>query len=346
LERDNCMPETITIGNIEAKKGEKKSAFLKIGETPSGTLDLPLTIINGVREGPTLCLTAGTHPCEYTGIAAVIRVCKETKPEQLSGAVLGIPVLNMAGFTSRTPYVNPIDNMNLLSAFPGRSNGTMSHRIMHVFSQDILKKSNFRIDCHGGDYDERLNPNTYFSKIGDKKHDETAEILARIYGFRYVIQTPPHLTTTVVPSIIAECGGIKVLMESDIAQHADGIRNVMKFFKMLEGRPRIKVKQLFVKEFSYVSAEKGGLFYPMVEIGDKVKKNQKIGEIWNVWGNVIETLTSPTDGIVRKMFNNHATNSGDVLIQIMQSPEPLPPFEQTDQFIDLQEYDQTTRVPI
>ena len=339
------MPETISIRNVEARRGEKQSGFLKIGETPSGALDLPLTIINGTKEGPTICLTAGTHPCEYTGIAAVTRVIRETKPEQLSGAVLGIPVLNMAGFNSRTPYVNPIDNLNLLSALPGRSNGSMSYRIMHVLLQDILKKSDFRIDCHGGDYDERLNPNTYFSKTGDKKHDETAEILARIYGFRYVIQAP-HLTTTVVPSIIAECGGIKVLAESDVAQHVEGIRNVMKFFKMLEGKPRIKVKQLFVKEFSYVNAEKGGLFYPMIDIGDRVTKNQKIGEIWDVWGNVVETLTSPTDGIVRKMFTNHATNSGDVLIQIMQSPEPLAPFKQTDPFIDLQEYDQTSRIPI
>jgi len=95
------------------------------------------------------------------------------------------------------------------------------------------------------------------------------------------------------------------------------------------------------------STSKEGHLVPIgTQIGDKVKKNQKVGEIWNVWGSAIETLVSPTDGIVRKMFNNHATNSGDVLIQIMQSPEPLPPFEQTDQFIDLQEYDQTTRVPI
>jgi len=62
------------------------------------------------------------------------------------------------------------------------------------------------------------------------------------------------------------------------------VTRISEFFKMLEGRPRIKVKQLFVKEFSYVSTEKGGLFYPMAEIGDKVKKNQKVGEIWNVWG--------------------------------------------------------------
>jgi predicted deacylase len=120
----------------------------------------------------------------------------------------------------------------------------------------------------------------------------------------------------------------------------------MKFFKMIEGKPRIRVRQLLVKEFGYVSAQKGGLFYPMVEVDDKVKKNQKVGEIWNLWGDVIETLTSPTDGTVRKMFTNHATNSGDILIQIMEAPEPAPPFGPTDPFIDLEEYDQTSKIPV
>ena len=343
------MPDTIRIGQLESKPGEKKTGFLKVGETPSGSLQMPVVIINGRKDGPTMCLTAGTHPCEYQGIAAVIRVCKETKPDDLSGAVIGVPVLSMAGFASRTPYVNPIDNINVSRAFPGRPDGTLSERIMHVLVNDIVKQSDFRIDCHGGDYDERLSPNTYFSKIGDKKHDETAEILARIYGFRYVIERPAasiFTTTTVAPSIVAECGGIKTLLESDIAQHVEGIRNAMKFFKMTEGRPRIRVKQLFVKDFCYVKAEKGGLFYSMVDIDDEVKKEQKIGEIWDLWGNVVETLHSPEDGVVRKMSTNHATNSGETLIQIMNSPKPLSPFSPTDPFIDIDEYDQVSRAPI
>ena len=343
------MRSTIRVGELEAKRGQKCSGFVKVGETASGKLDLPVTIVNGKGDGPIMCLTAGTHPCEYAGIAAVIRICRETQPENLSGAIIAVPVLNMAGFASRTPYVNPIDNVNVSRAFPGRADGTMSERIMHVLVNEIVKKSDFRIDCHGGDYDERLSPNTYFSRIGEGKHDETAEILARIYGFRYVIERPTasiHTTTTVAPSIIAECGGIKVLLESDIAQHVEGIRNVMRFFKMIEGRPRIKVRQRFVKEFSYVKAERGGLFYPMVDVDDEVKRGQKVGEIWDIWGNVLETLHAPEDGIVRKISTNHAANSGDTLIQIMNSPTPAPPFPATDQFIDLEEYDQVSRVSV
>jgi predicted deacylase len=343
------MSPIISIGKIEANKGEKKTGFLEIGETPSGHLQMPVVIINGKEEGPTMCLTAGTHPCEYPSIAAVIRICKETESEGLSGAILGVPVLSMAGFASRTPYVNPIDNINVSRAFPGRSDGTMSERIMHALVNDIVKKSDFRVDCHGGDYDERLSPNTYFSRIGDKKHDETAEILARIYGFRYVIERPAtsiYTTTMIAPSIIAECGGIKTLLESDIAQHVEGIRNIMKFFRMIEGTPRIRVKQQFVKDFCYVKAGRGGLFYPVVDIDDNVKKGQKVGEIWDLWGNVIETLHSPEDGVVRKMSTNHATNSGETLIQLMISPKPAPPFPTTDRFVDMEEYDQVSKVSV
>jgi len=358
------MTGTIRIRDIEVRAGEKKTGFLKISETPVGSLDMPIAIVNGKKDGPALCLTAGAHPCEYSGIAAVIRIIKETSPDGLSGAILGVPVLNMAGFSSRiardsaagagpgpsSTHIarpNPIDNINVSRVFPGRVDGTVTERMVYVLVNEILKKCDMRIDCHGGDHDERVNPNTYFSRIGDEKHDRKVESMARIYGFRYIIErdaASSGSTTTIAPGIIAECGGIKVLLESDINQHVEGIRNVMKFFKMIEGKPRIRVKQFLVKGFFLVKANRGGLFYPVVEVGDSVKKGQKVGEIWNLWGDVTETLVSPGDGVVRIIRTNHAAYTGDVLMQIMQSPEPAPPFPPTDPFIELAEYEQISKV--
>jgi len=348
----DLMNKTIKINNIEAKPGEKKCGFLKIGETATRSLEMPLVIINGKNDGPILCLTAGTHGCEYPGIAAVIRVLKETNPEKLSGAILGVPIINMDCFENRRPYlVGPVpfgsEYLALREAQPDPF-GMLGARLRHVLMNDVVNKADMRIDCHGGDFDERLNPNTYFREIGDEKHDETSKILSRIYGFRYVIQQPTRTMQPGeknVPSIVAECGGIKTLLESDVVQHVEGMRNVMKFFKMIEGRPRIRVKQLYVKEFcSMVRVEKGGFFVPKIDVGDKVSKGQIVGEIWNIWGDLLETLGSPCDGIVRKMYSNHAASTGEPLIQIMKSPEPVPPFPLTDPYIELDEYDQTSKI--
>lgn len=340
------MNKTIRIHGIEAKSGTKKSGFLKIGETPIGPLEVPLVIINGKEDGPTLCLTAGKHGCEYPGIAAVIRVLKETKPEKLSGAIMGVPVQNMACFANRRPYlVGPTP----FGSVRARTPTALGERLVNFLINDIVMKSDMRVDCHGGDFDERLSPSIHFSLIGEPKHDETIEILTRMYGFRYLIQGPARTLQPgekVVPSITPECGGIKSLLESDIAQHAEGMRNIMKFYKMIEGRPRIRVKQFLVmrERRPTVNAEKGGLFYPKVDIDDSVSKGQVVGEIWNLWGDVVETLTSPCEGIVRKLFINHAAHTGEPLIQIMESPKPAPPFPPTDPYIDLDEYDQVSKI--
>jgi len=93
-----------------------------------------------------------------------------------------------------------------------------------------------------------------------------------------------------------------------------------------------------------VRVEKGGFFVPKIDVGDKVSKGQIVGEIWNIWGDLLETLGSPCDGIVRKMYSNHAASTGEPLIQIMKSPEPVPPFPLTDPYIELDEYDQTSKI--
>jgi hypothetical protein len=278
-----------------------------------------------------------------------MKICKETKPEELSGTILAIPVLSTLGFNLRTPYVNPMDGINVSRAFPGKPDGTMSERIMHLLVNELLPISDFRLDLHGGDYDERLNPNTYFAKTGNKEHDKTAETLARIYGFRYVIERKVeefHSTTTVVPSIIAECGGIKTLHKQDMEQHLEGIKNVLKFYNMITGKPRIRVKQLHVTDFGYVKTSSGGLFYPIKDIDDQVKKGEKIGEIWNLWGEEVEELKSPVDGVIRKMNTYHAVNSGETIIQIMKSPKPLSKFPPTDPYVEVEEYEQTSRVKV
>ena len=348
------MNETINIHEIQVKPGEKKCGYIKIGDLSSGPLEIPIVIINGKEEGPILCITAGMHACEYAGIAAVIKILKEIKAEHLSGAILGVPIQNLYCFDNRRPYLTgptPFGSEYLATRnIKPDPRGSLASRLRHLLINDIVLKSNMHIDCHGGDFDERLNPNTYYNEINNKEYDKISNILSRIYGFRYLIrQSVPDtgLSQKKVPNIIAECGGMKTLLKSDIIQHMEGIKNVMKYFIMIEGEPRIRVNQYLVKEFcSIIRPEKGGLFYPNIDIGDKVLKNMIIGEIWNIWGDVIEYLKSPCEGVVRKIFTNHATHTGEPLIQIMKSPKPAPPFPLTDKYINLDDYNQTSKIYI
>ena len=54
----------------------------------------PVLAVNGTRPGPTLCLTAAVHGDELNGIEMVRRVLHDIDPDKLSGAVIGVPIVN------------------------------------------------------------------------------------------------------------------------------------------------------------------------------------------------------------------------------------------------------------
>ena len=72
---------------------------------------------------------------------------------------------------------------------------------------------------------------------------------------------------------------------------------------------------------------KGNLIYPLsqhigapaspiVAVGDHVKKGQKIGELRDLFGTVLEELAAPYDGINIYMVVSLAVSVGDPLISI------------------------------
>ena len=65
----------------------------------------PVLVINGAFPGPTLCLTAAVHGDELNGIEMVRRVMHDLDPGKVSGAVIGIPIVNVQGFRRGSRYL-------------------------------------------------------------------------------------------------------------------------------------------------------------------------------------------------------------------------------------------------
>jgi hypothetical protein len=304
------MSENLQVRDYIVKPGEKKFQFLKVGETPISPVEIPLGLINGYDKGPTLCVTAGVHPAEYPGIEAAIRLYKNTDPKKLKGKLLIVPVVNMPGFAIGAAYVNPIDDINTGRAFPGDKNGSITYQIAYTISDELISKSDCRLDLHGGDAPELLMHPGFpiYRTTGVKSVDETAEAVAKAYGTKYVWchDTPPEKPFTdwraQVPSITLESGGLGQYEEKWIKVHTEGIDSIMKYFGMLEGEPIKRDDQVKVTKTADLRVKRGGIFYPEAKPGDIVKKGQKLGEIRDLKGETLEELISPVDGIVRIYF--------------------------------------------
>jgi predicted deacylase len=330
---------SITIGSITAHPGEKKSGQLRVAGRSFSQVCSPITVVRGQKKGPVLAVLAGEHGCEYCGIAAAVRLCREIKPEQISGTLLIVPVVSILSFEARSLFVTPLDMVNIYTTYPGDAEGSITYNIAKNIFEEVVLKSNYVIHMHGGDANEDLVPMAYFAVTGDKKVDRTSEMMARSFPVDYVYpmierRVAPSLksaprgtsyTTSVVGTIYREAsvrgipgtmteigGGGKIEQELVNKQYA-GVLNIMKSIGMLKGNPEKPPSAKKIRNAVLVSARKGGFFQPFVEIGETVEKGQVIGEVAALNGKVAETLKSPIDGVLICRMNYAATD-----------PNPLP----------------------
>ncbi len=57
-----------------------------------------------------------------------------------------------------------------------------------------------------------------------------------------------------------------------------------------------------------------------------------IAEVCNVFGEIVERITAPRDGIARIIWTPKAVNTGEPIVKCWIA-ESAPPFERTDKFV-------------
>lgn len=312
---------TVKIGLVSGVKGQKVFGSLAIGETPAGKLEIPFCINSGREDGPTLVITAGIHGSEYPGIEAAVRTMRDTTPEMIRGTLVVFPCVNIPGFEACEANVNPIDRINLNRIFPGDPNGTFSHLIVGKLLAEVSRVADYQLDLHGGDFTEKLKPFAIFNTSGVQEVDDKSKQMAFWYDTEFVWDSDVRvgysgtfsdaLAKKRIPAIVAEAGYLGTYNDEEINQHLHGIANIMKGIGMLPGKPEVRTKEQHVlKETWVLSTTRGGLFYPFLQPGTAIKKGQKIGEIKNLRGEVVEELLAPATGYIRILFPKRVVHQG------------------------------------
>ncbi len=336
--------DAVRIGELVVEPGTTRRGFVPVGETGAGPVEMPVVVVHGVRPGPTLCLTGGVHATEYPGQTAVRELARALDPSSLTGTVIAVPVVNLPMFVARSAFVSPLDGLNLNRVAPGRPDGTITERIAHALFTEILSRATHHIDCHGGDLGEALWPYAAYRLTGDAELDRTGEAMARCWSpgivalFREGTPMIPTGTVTTeaakrgVASILGECGSDNGLDPADVETHRRGITNVMRYLGMLPGDPVVPAGQLTATGQFVVQARRGGLVRLSARVGQTVEEGEALGEIWDVFGEVVETVRAPARGLVRLVWTRKVVNSGDPVLKCWTTA-PAPPFPPTDRFV-------------
>ena len=87
------------IGTIEAAPGSKAYGFFQIGQTHGRfPAHIPLHIVNGAADGPTLVVQAGTSGLEIEPSLILPHVVNELDPADIKGTLVMVPLMNTSGF--------------------------------------------------------------------------------------------------------------------------------------------------------------------------------------------------------------------------------------------------------
>jgi uncharacterized protein len=277
----------------------------------------------GASDGPRLSLIGGIHGCEYSSIAAVTRFMSELDAGELAGSIVAVPVVSMEAFRRRSPFVVPIDEKNLNRAFPGSFDGGYTEALARSIFDELIAPADAVIDLHGGDLIEALEPFTLYAA---SPVDDKPEALAVAFGLPYVVRDDPAAgglagTTASaaadagIPAIIAEAGGRGQLEESAVQLLADGVRNVLRQLKMLPGDPSPPHRPIQrVASFVWLRCRDAGWWEAAVGAGDTVTYGQRLGSVRNLWGDALEEITAPRDGVVLFVTTSPAVSADGLLL--------------------------------
>jgi predicted deacylase len=259
-------------------------------------------------------------------------IAKNTKASELTGALIIVHNVNVPGFINQTAFYNPLDGINLNRIWPGNLEsgifygaGSISHYITNAIYEKIQKKATHYMDMHGGDLTEDIPHFAASVMIGDNKVDETSRMMLKYSLAKYIREgdpSPGHTTTSAaelkIPNILHEAGRAGMLEKEDVKKHFNAIQNIMKYLGMIEGKPIEPEKQIKIKRGPGVRAKHGGFFESLVSPGDIVSEGQKIGKIYNVFGDTIEEIKSPTKGMITIINFRSAKSVGERLFSISE----------------------------
>lgn len=297
------MKDAFRIGQLCAEEGQKVSGFLKVINTD---LEMPVTLINGRREGKTILICGGVHNAEYVGIQAAMELADEIDPEDVSGNILIIRLANRSGFEHRTMSLVFEDGKNLNRVFPGNALGTVADKIAFTMETEVFSKIDYYIDLHSGDGFEGLESYVYCLGNANDYVVEWSRKMAEIAHVDYlVVSMNPsggaynYAGTLGIPSILLERGGNSTWCRSLVEEDKHDVKNILRFLGIMEGNPhRHGDIPMEVSPVTYEDAPVAGCWYPLFQPGETFRKGEMLGQIKDYFGNVLFSYYAKHDGII------------------------------------------------
>ena len=280
--------------NIDWNRDGRQDGFLNlehsVHRSAYGIVPIPATLLkNGT--GPTLLLMAGSHGDEYEGQAILTRLIQTLDVGRISGRLIVLPAANLPAAMAGT-RVSPLDEGNLNRSFPGDAEGTITQQIAYWIEHALLPGFDYAFDFHSGGSSLTYIPSALAPRHQDAARMEKVMGLLKAFGapVSYISAAPQgggrtFTSATYRQGVVGmgtELGGGGLVTPGSLKVAEDGMRRVLAHVGLLQGPVPAPTQTRFTEiggDDYYVYATDGGLFEPLVELGDEVKADQPAGRI-------------------------------------------------------------------
>ncbi|MDJ0658583.1 MAG: succinylglutamate desuccinylase/aspartoacylase family protein [Crocosphaera sp.] len=311
--------QTLEIGGAAIAPGQKQRLEIPVAQLPTRTtISLPVVVINGQYNGPTLWLSAAIHGDEINGVEIIRQILNKIKPKYLYGAIIAVPVVNVFGFIEQSRYLP--DRRDLNRSFPGSPQGSLASRLAHLFMTEIVNHSTHGIDLHTA-----AQPRINLPQIRANLLDAETYRCAQAFGAPLMI----HATTRDgslrqaaskkgIPVLLYEAGEACRFNAEAIDIGVRGILQVMDLLEMYAHSltEEMPSPSLEIEKTKWIRASRSGLLRLDINLGDEIQKKQLLGIITDAFGETKAKVRSPDQGVVIGQVQNPLVNQGDAIVHL------------------------------
>ena len=278
---------------------------------------VPVVVVRGAKDGPTVGITAAVHGNELNGIPVIQQVVAALDPERLRGTVVGVPGVNIPSLLRRQRRY--VDGTDLNHIMPGRSDGTASQVYAYRVFDRIVRHFDYLFDLHTASFGR---VNSYYIRA-DMDNPLVREMVEH-QGAQIVVHNPPGDGTLrgsaaghKIPAITLEVGNPNTFQRDMIRSTRIGIVNYLKTLDMHDGEIAApKYETVRCGQSYWLYADTGGLLTILPKATDYVAAGEKFAELRNPFGDVIRSYQAPEAGIVIGHSINPVCQTGGRLIHL------------------------------
>ena len=282
-------------------------------------VSLPVHVIHGRDEGPTVWISAAIHGDEVVGVEVIRRVMAKVNAKTVRGTLLAVPIVNVIGFMNGDRDLP--DRRDVNRSFPGSARGSLAGRVAHLFMTEVVDKCEVGIDLHTGS-DRRSN----LPQVRCDLDDPATRALAEAFGAPVIYHA--KLRDGSLRYAARERGARVLLYEGGEAWRFDewaiaagvlGVLRVLAHLGMidpLEEEP--PAPSLVCRRSGWVRARRTGILQMEAHLGQIVSDHERLGGLSDSFGHRLRLVRADRPGVVIGRTEAPLVNRGDAIVHIAE----------------------------